>query len=139
MHAPPKPDHLDVAYEKDLTIVRLRGDYDLATENYLTYVRNEAGKRNGYRLTLMDITNAGTVARDARASLVRYRDDVETPGSLALVGASFPVRTLVSMMLQAARALTRRPLDFRFFATEQEARAWLDEERVRIHSAKQRS
>ncbi len=132
MSAPPKPEGLTITFEDDLVVVRLRGDYDLAVEQYIATIRAEIAARGGYRLSLMDVTEAGTVTREARHALVNYRDQWNTPGSLALVGASFTVRTLATMMLSAARMLTRRPIHFRFFATEEEGRAWLAKERERV-------
>ncbi len=141
MEEPRKPDGLDVTYEGDLCLVHLRGDYDREAEAYLQYVRELLDERHGYRLTIMDVSRAGTVTHEARLALAEWNKGAgRGPGALALVGASFSVRILANMAMSAVRILTRRRTEYTFFKTHEEARAWADKERERLKAiAEQRA
>lgn len=131
---PQKPDHVEVSYDGDVCILTVRGDYDLEVEAYFTHVRERLGERFGYRLTIMDVSQGGTITHRARMALARWNKRHRPPVSLAIVGASFAIRQLVNMILSAIRFLTGRRTEYSFFKTHEEARAWLDQERPRIQA-----
>jgi len=129
---PPKPDCIEAGVEGDMIIIRVRGEYDMAVERYLQSFRAPISNRYGYRLVLIDTTEAGSVTPEARREMVRWNREQKQPGAVAILGASFAVRTLAKMVLVAIRALTKRKLDFDFFDSEVEARAWLEKRREYI-------
>jgi len=53
----------------------------------------------------------------------------------AVYGASFGIRTVFSLLVRAMSLVTSKPMTLGFFATEAEARAWIDVERARIDAA----
>jgi len=127
---PQKPEHIDVSIEHDLLVVRLRGEYDLATERYVQRDRARLTDEFGYRLILFDTTHGGGLTKEARRELVRWNKEHNEPGVVGIVGAPFAMRTLARMLLVAIRTLTNHSQDFDFFDTETEARAWLDGRRA---------
>jgi hypothetical protein len=134
MKEPQKPDYLDIQFDGDVCLATLRGNYDLATEAYLRFVREELDARHGYRLTILYVHDAGTVTHEARQALVAWNKNQQAPGALALVGASFTVRTLANMVLAAIRLLTRMRTQYAFFSSDADARTWIDKERVRLRA-----
>ncbi len=52
--------------------------------------------------------------------------------STAVYGASFGVRTVFSLLVRAMSLVTMKPMTLAFFATEAEARVWIDSERKRL-------
>lgn len=132
MTFPDKPANMDVQEEGDITVVRIQGDYTLAVERYMQAIREDLEDRYGYRLVLIQVDKIGTITNDARRALVQWNRGGKAPGAVALVGASFATNTLARMVLSAARILTKRDLEFDFFGSEAQARAWLSERRERM-------
>jgi hypothetical protein len=79
---------------------------------------------------LIDISDMGSVDAGARRA---GANDRRTPlvHSVACVGGGFQLRVLFNMLLKAAQLVYRHPMSIRFFATESEARQWLDAQRAR--------
>jgi len=123
---PPKPETLEATVDGDLIVVRVRGEYSLAVERYVQALREPVIARYGYRFTLIDATHVSTIPPDARRAMIAWNRQHRGDGAVAIVGASFMVSTLTNMVLIAIRSLMRRELDFRFFDSEAEARAWLE-------------
>ncbi|MDI1481837.1 STAS/SEC14 domain-containing protein [Polyangium sp. y55x31] len=126
---PDKPTTVEVHEEGDLLVVSLRGEYDLQVERYMQFLRGDLEKRHGYRLILIHVGQAGTITTEARREMVTWNRGRKAPGAVAILGASFTARTLANMVLTAGRLLTKRHVDFGFFESEGEARAWLAERR----------
>jgi hypothetical protein len=83
-------------------------------------------------LNLIDVSLAGTISPEARRFLLENRRRTKVPGAVAVVGASFTVRTLAHMVIRALQALTKSYLGMHFFTDEAAARAWIDAQRKRL-------
>jgi hypothetical protein len=129
---PPKPEHLDVHYEEDLIVARIRGAYDEAVAWYLESLFVDQENRQGYRFFLYQAREATTITHEARRLLAQWSIARRAPTAGAVAGASFATRTVAQMLIRAADLLANRPTDRRFFDTEAEARAWLDKQRPRL-------
>jgi hypothetical protein len=128
----PKPPHIHLSREADLLILRLEGDYTLDVATYVQAHIASVSDEYGYRLNLIDVSQAGTITADARRFLLENRRQTPMPGAVAVVGASFAVRTLAHMVTRALRALTNAYLGTDFFADETAARTWINTQRNRL-------
>lgn len=129
---PARPAHLELSVEGDVLYGRVRGEYDVACEMHMCAAREALQERYGYRLILCDLNGLSGMAPEARRMLVAWSRRQTRPGVVALSGASFTMRTLTALVLRAVRALAHRGPDFAFFATNEEALAWLAGERERL-------
>lgn len=133
--SPNLSEHCDVFEIEDILVTRFRGDYSLEIAKELQLKTNLLAKRHGYRLLLLDLTHLGVVTRQARAFLVEDQRQERKPSAVAIIGASFAIRTLATMMIRAVCALTNTPASLEFFATEEEAQKWLSQERNRLRTS----
>ncbi len=84
-------------------------------------------------LLLGDAARLGTIPADARKE---FRGAMGIPyGGVAIYHASFHTRMLAIMILGALRLLNRTRFPFEFFATEAEARRWIEEQRAALAPA----
>ncbi|HRI66344.1 MAG TPA: STAS/SEC14 domain-containing protein [Polyangium sp.] len=125
----PQPPQLHLSTEQDLIVLRLEGDYTLDTAKYVQQFVEQSGAVHGYRLNLIDVHKAGTITRDARRYLRERRQSSKVPSAVAVVGASFAVRTLAHAVMRALQLLTNAYVGVDFFADEITARAWIDTQR----------
>lgn len=130
----PRPVH--VVKNSDLITIRLEGDYTLDVAIYVYEHIERAGNEFGYRLNLIDVRRAGTITPDARRYLLERRKGSTTPSVVAIVGASFAVRTVAHMVTRALGLLTKSYVAVEFFAEEIAAHAWIDAQRNRLRSDK---
>lgn len=129
---PPKASEIYITLEGDLLCLRLNGDYTLDIAQRVQEHIQRMSDEFGYRLSLIDVTRAGTITPEARRFLLKNRQRSKAPGAVAVVGAGFAVQTLAQMVMRALKVLTRSYLGVGFFAHESEARVWMDEQRQRI-------
>jgi len=127
---PPQPSQLDVSVNADLLILRLTGDYTIEVARYVTAIGKYQIERYGYKLILMDVVRAGPITSEARRAVMEQRRQ-PVPDSTAIVGANFAVRTLAMMVIRAIEHFSKKPAAIEFFASESDARQWLDTERSR--------
>jgi len=131
---PPKPDDVEVIVEEDLLVARVRRDYDLEVERYFQTICSSMTSRFGYRLLLLDMTHAGPLKAEAREEMARWSRSTTRRGAVAIMGASFTIRTLAKMVIAAIRNLTTREVHLDFFHEEVEARAWLAAQRPHLQA-----
>ena len=129
-----KPPQIHIVPEDDVLLVRLEGDYTVDVAVYSRTFATRMGQKYGYRLQLIDVTKAGTITPEARRDLLQDRRKVRVPGAVAVVGASFAVRTLAQMVTRALQTLTKTYLGVGFFEDEKGARVWLCAQRNRLRT-----
>lgn len=94
---------------------------------------------------LTDVRGGFSISAEARRVVaVRSEEEKQRPPMpLAIVGASLPVRALVTLLVNAVGLIRRRRhLDLAFFSTEAEAVAWIEPlsaKRVEMLLAQQRT
>ncbi len=118
----------------DILITRLAGDYTLDLAVKLQERTNAMAARYGYRLLLLDVEHLGTVSPAARRYLAADQKRERKESSVAIVGASFAVRTVATMMIRAVSILTNLPVALEFFEKEEQAISWLNQERNRLRA-----
>lgn len=128
------PPNVDLVKNSDLITLRLEGDYTLDVAMYVHHHIEETGDQFGYRLTMIDVRHGGAIAPDARRYLLERRKTTKTPSIVAIVGASFGVRTIAQMVIRALGLLTTSHIAVDFFADEVAALAWIDTQRNRLRS-----
>lgn len=93
----------------------------------------------GYTLTLVDATRAGTMTPEARRASAIYQREHSMPGAVGIFGVSVLVGALVALYSRAIALFSTRERETAMFRTEAEARAWLDEQRIKLRTVLGRS
>lgn len=124
----------EVIEEEELLSIRFQGDYTLEVASELHARMGAIGARYGHLLLLLNVRRLGTVTREARRFLSENRKRPHKTTSIAILGASFTMRTFATMLIRAVSALTNIPAALRFFDSEAEARTWLHDERNRLRT-----
>lgn len=126
------PPGTSIKRETDLLIVRVDGDYTLDVAVQVGEQNKRSVAEFGYQLNLIDFHRYKTITPDARRYVFQKPEKASFPSATAIIGASFPVRTLVGMLLRALRTLSNSKVTIEFFADEMAARAWIDTQRIRF-------
>ncbi len=94
---------------------------------YLDFIFTHASRPGTRLYASYELSKLERVTSAARRRIIHI-DRPYPLGGLAIVGASFTVRTLASMILSAGRLLAPGFFDFphRFVATLEQANAWFD-------------
>lgn len=119
----------------DILVTRFNGDFTLEIMKELQAMARAQSAQYGYRLLLLDVRNMGVITPEARAFLVEDQKRESIESAVALVGASFAIRTIASMLTRAVKSLTKVSIALRFFDTEDAARNWLGQERNRLRAS----
>jgi len=127
-------DHYEVVEIEDILCFRFYGNYTLQIATELHERMSEAARR-GYLLLLLDVGKMNTVTREARRYLVGKRRLEQKETAVAIIGASFALRTFMTMLIRAVSTLTKIPAALNFFETEEQALGWLRQERNRLRTA----
>lgn len=122
----------DVEEVDDILITRFHGDFTLELAEKLQPLTNAMAARYGYRLLLLDLEHLGTITPEARRYLAKDQQRERKDGSVAIVGATFSIRTVATMLIKAVSLLAKIPVALEFFQNEEEALAWLGRERMRL-------
>lgn len=77
---------------------------------------------------MFDLERSGHIEPAARKIVVDSFGRMRV-GGIAMFGASFTHRVIASLMMKATGIFFSSPLDVHFFASEADARAWIDERR----------
>jgi hypothetical protein len=121
-----EPDIACVVFDGDVQAEHITRMYDIVE----AHVRERGLKR---MYVLQDFTRIGVLsdsvrqamARDPRANLL---------AALGSFGASFHVRVLINLVRRVVQFFNGKAAPVAFFATEGEARAWLEEQRHRLNA-----
>ncbi|WP_240806821.1 STAS/SEC14 domain-containing protein [Polyangium spumosum] len=117
--------------EGSILVVRWSGDVSLDDMKALYDRIDEMGREVPGVYCLFDSAHSVSVARDARVWAVREAQGARAIRGIAVVGASFAVRVLGTMLNRATDALLRHGIPLRFFDTPEEGRDYLESERAR--------
>lgn len=122
--------------QDDLLLFELHGVFTLADTHGMFIASERVEQKYGYTLTAFDARAVSGMAADARR-YVGERTRLHRPeGATAVVGASFPIRTVISLLQNAAR-LFGKPIPASLFcATVEEAIHWLELERPRFQPSR---
>jgi hypothetical protein len=114
----------------NLFFLRDQGDMSTADVAQIMDEMRRCASVSGPLLVLNDISALRDVSLEAR-KVVAQNDVLKVVRAMAVFGGSFAQRIVATLALMAARLRLRRKgiPPIRFFATEAEARAWLEENR----------
>lgn len=130
---PPKPAHLDVVLEgEDLSVIRVHGALDASVAEYMQAVHDEVATKVGYVLELHDARQETIFTADARRSYFQWNRRRKYPGAVAVLGASFTIKTLGMLLIRSVNLVTTVSGDIDFFDSEAKAREWLTQRRTFI-------
>jgi hypothetical protein len=117
--------------EGAILVVRWIGEVSLDDMKALYERIDEMGRELPGVYCLFDSAFSISVARDARVWAVREAKGAKAIRGIAVIGASFSVRVLGTMLNRATDAILRHGVPLAFFATAEEGRAYLEAERKR--------
>lgn len=130
-------DNLEVHIEGDVIVVKNFGVTTSADLQIILDTYTRVQSRYGHMFALYDGRLGKGMTSDARRALLDKREDSRrSANATAVFGAPFAMRILVNMLDRALMGLRRKGLGVVMFATEEEARAYLDEQRQQILQAK---
>jgi hypothetical protein len=112
--------------EPDLVRLRLHGELSLAEIRQMILLVREFKARQGAIYLLGDMRQGTGFSAEARRAIHEDHSLVPYEG-MAFFGASFSLKVVSNLMIQASRLLTgsTRPAGAVFRDTEDEARAWI--------------
>lgn len=128
----PIGDTLQVRVEEDLVFVRNSKVMTLRDINVLADVYCDVRQKYPTLLVMFDSSRSEGVSREARRSMTAASPSAVVADATAVFGASFAIRTLGNMIDRAVVGLGKPSIGIKFFATEAEARAYLQQERLRV-------
>jgi hypothetical protein len=134
-NTPPNLEHVGVHYEDDLIVFRIRGPLDGSVARYVGALQDQLALQVGYALELQDCSQITTFTAEARRSFFEWNRKRQYPGAVAIVGASFVLKTMAMMLFRAVKLIVTVAAEMEFFDTEAEARAWLDAQRALMKKA----
>jgi hypothetical protein len=120
----------------DLTHWKFVGDVTEAEMRVLTALEKALVEGRPYLLKLVDLSQIGKVTPGGRKAGAEKVHDVPVRG-VAIYGASFGIRVLAELVARAGDFLRRiKDTPTRFFATEAEARAFIESRRAAIEQSR---
>lgn len=115
----------DIYVEDDLVFAVVHGVAGLeATKEYLALTAAVA-VRHGQVVQLTDVTEGFGLAPDTRRYATEWAKTNSVAAS-AIFGASAPTRAMLMLVMRAMSLVAGYKTNTSFFATEAEARAWVD-------------
>jgi hypothetical protein len=110
----------------DLLCMEMHGALDVPSADAYLQLLDVLRDRFDTFSLLADLRDLGTIGSEARSTLAR----VDRPypfRACALYGASFTMTIMATMLVKAARSLSKAPFtsDLAFFRTERQAREYL--------------
>ena len=95
---------------------------------YLDFIQVHAHEGSGLLYGVYDLTHMTRMDEGARKRVVNVGQSYSF-GGIAVIGASFSMRTLASMLLRAGKLLAPKYFNFphKFVASMDDANAWFDE------------
>jgi len=120
----------------DVTVWKLVGDVSEGEMRELTSMEKSFVDGRPHLLKLVDLSRIGSVSAGARKAGAEKVHDVPVL-AVAIFGAHFAIRVLADLVVRAGSFIRRiDTVPTRYFATEAEARAWLEERRALIGAEK---
>lgn len=125
--------------ESDLSVVVVSGDVEADHVVSLQQANHRLFDRYGYTLTLVDARKAGTMTPGARRASALHQRQHSIPGAVGVFGIGLMVRALVALYTRTVSLFSTTQRETALFQTEDEARVWLDSQRLRLRTAVERS
>jgi hypothetical protein len=125
-----------VREEGDVLAVTLVGDESVEEAKEFIAVLERLIERHGCYGMLIGVSKLGTISPEARRLTGQWPGSAACYGN-AVYGGSVTTRTLLTFVLRAIRLFRKQSLPIAFFKTEDEARAWLAEQRERARKPSQ--
>jgi len=117
-----------LSLQGDLVEIVATGDFTLETTTELLRVIAENRRRHPRTLVIARAA-PGTIPADARKYAIAWFREHPEPFFAAVYDAGPVIRTITNMITRAIALLGVTPLEIRFFATRDQALAWLAEVR----------
>lgn len=112
--------------QEDLIEVFVHGDFNLESVVEILRVITENRRRHP-RTFVLARSSPGTIPADARKYALEWFRSHPEPLHAAVYDAGPVIRTIISMIVRGIRLVSAAPIDFRFFATRDQALAWIAE------------
>ena len=120
--------------QDDLLLFEIHGLFTLADTQGMFVLSERVEKKYGYTLTTFDARKVSGMAADARKYVGERSRKHRPVGATAIVGASFPIRALISLLQNATRLFGNPVPPTLFCATVEEALHWLAQHRPRFQA-----
>jgi len=117
--------------EPDIYSYRLEGTLEVDHMKAIVARQLEWQGEPPYMLAVVDVRHLGRVSAGALRA-VREGRSAAFPRAVALFGASFATRVAADMLFRALATLDSKFVRFRFFDTEAQCLAWLEEMRPHV-------
>ncbi len=128
----------NIRIDGDIVVVQPVGATTTEDLVFIFQAYAEVRREYGILLALYDSRFGKGMTPEARKELFAATAEPDkTADATAVFGASFAIRALVNMLERASAILHRKRLGAAMFATESEAREYLDQQRIRLRSKQQ--
>lgn len=114
--------------EGDIHLLHVNGDFELNEIIEFHGLLEAALKESRPVYVLGNMKDAGVIQPQGRRWISRWHQEHRIHG-VALYGSSFMTRAMWTLLLRAINMLGRNELALTSVATEQEARAWIEQNR----------
>lgn len=114
--------------QPDVLSMRWKGSFGVAEADALLAYTDELRARVPRLFFLIEVEGATGIEASSRKKIAALTKARPYAGS-AVVGASFPIRVAVELIINAAKLVNTDQTETRFFSTLAEANAWIDEVR----------
>jgi hypothetical protein len=132
----PRRHLFSVSFEPpDVVRMVLEGDLDGPEVVAATKEVIACAARSSEPFLLADVRRLGSISPAGRRASLETSKDLSLH-AIAVIGASFHVRVLSTLLIKSMRLLNRNIYELGFFATEDEAMGWLSEHRAQIRGGR---
>jgi predicted Ser/Thr protein kinase len=126
-----------IRIQGDVVFVRNQGETTVEDLHVIFQAYSLVRQKHGHVLALYDGRGGTSMSSDARREIIASaRMPERVANASATFGAPFAMRALMKMLDRALMTLRGRSLGIVLFATEEEARAYLDNERRKLLAAR---
>lgn len=120
-----------VEIDGDLVVCRNHGDFTLEHMKEVCALFAELLTQHGRLFSISDATKGADFKADARRYAAEWSKDHQVTGTVVF-GTSTIARVTLTLMIRATAVLTRKPRPLAFVETEEQARAWVKEQRDKL-------
>ncbi len=113
-----------VRIEGDVLHITLRGEFALQEMQKLVELTDDVIARHGFYGAIFDGSQVGAIPPAVRRMSGQWPGLKKCYGNV-IYGASFSVRTIMSLVARGLKLFSANSLEIAFFKSEPEARAWL--------------
>lgn len=116
-------------HEDDLLFFELHGMFELPDVQRMYAITDATVQEYGYILTVFDAREATGITAESRRYVGEKAKASPNEGAAAIVGASFPIRTLINLLRNASRLIGRPMPPMQFFTAPADGLKWLATQR----------